>query len=397
MKYDFETFVERAGKDSTAADKVPFTVEPDEGIKKIPMWVADMSFPTAPFIINAIRARLETPSFGYFELPEEYYAAIINWQKVRNGVEGLGKEDITYENGVLGGVCSAVRAFTAPVDNVLVHSPTYVGFTGTMKRLGRNLIHSPLVRDADGIWRMDYEDMERKIKDFGIHLAIFCSPHNPTGRVWELDELEKAVELFKRNDVLVISDEIWSDIIMPGYKHIPFQSVSEDAKNMTMAFYAPSKTFSLAGLVGSYGIIYNRYLRDRVLRASESAIYNVPNVLSMRALIGAFSEEGMLWTDEMCSVIEENLDYACTFIKEYFPGVSVMKPQGTYMLYLDCSEWCREHKETVQELQMRGVKAGVIWQDGEAFVMKDTIRMNLALPTRVLKEAMERLKEKAFV
>ena len=397
MKYDFETFVERAGKDSTAADKVPFPVQPDKGIKKIPMWVADMSFPAAPFIIDAIRQRLETPSFGYFALPEEYYAAIIDWQRIRNGVEGLSKKDISYENGVLGGVCSAVKAFTSPGDNILVHSPTYVGFTGTMKRLGRNLIHSPLVRDGEGIWRMDYEDMERKIKDFGIHLAIFCSPHNPAGRVWEREELEKAVELFKRNDVLVISDEIWSDIIMPGHKHIPLQSISEDAKNMTMAFYAPSKTFSLAGLVGSYGIIYNRYLRDRVHRESESAIYNECNVLSMRALIGAYSEEGMVWTDEMCSVIERNLEYACSFIKENFPGVSVMKPQGTYMLYLDCSEWCREHNETVQALQYRGVKAGVIWQDGETFVMKNTIRMNLALPTHVLKEAMDRLKEKAFI
>lgn len=397
MKYDFETFVERAGKDSTAADKVPFRVEPDKGVKKIPMWVADMSFPAAPFIIDAIRQRLETPSFGYFALPEEYYKAIIDWQRIRNGVEGLSKENISYENGVLGGVCSAVKAFTSPGDNILVHSPTYVGFTGTMKRLGRNLIHSPLVRDSEGIWRMDYEDMERKIKEFGIHLAIFCSPHNPTGRVWTLEELEKVIDLFKRNDVLVISDEIWSDIIMPGYKHIPLQSVSEDAKNMTMAFYAPSKTFSLAGLVGSYGIIYNSYLRDRVHRESESAIYNECNVLSMRALIGAYSKEGMVWADEMCSVIDGNLEYACGFIKENFPGVSVMKPQGTYMLYLDCSEWCREHNETVQDLQYRGVKAGVIWQDGEAFVMKNTIRMNLALPLRVLKEAMERLKEKAFV
>ena len=397
MKYDFETFVERAGKDSTAADKVPFPVEPDKGVKKIPMWVADMSFPAAPFIIDAIRQRLETPSFGYFALPEEYYKAIIDWQRIRNGVEGLSKENISYENGVLGGVCSAVKAFTSPGDNILVHSPTYVGFTGTMKRLGRNLIHSPLVRDSEGIWRMDYEDMERKIKEFSIHLAIFCSPHNPTGRVWTLEELEKVIDLFKRNDVLVISDEIWSDIIMPGYKHIPLQSVSEDAKNMTMAFYAPSKTFSLAGLVGSYGIIYNSYLRDRVHRESESAIYNECNVLSMRALIGAYSKEGMDWADEMCSVIEGNLEYACGFIKENFPGVKVMKPQGTYMLYLDCSEWCREHNETVQDLQYRGVKAGVIWQDGEAFVMKNTIRMNLALPLRVLKEAMERLKEKAFV
>ncbi len=397
MKYDFETFVERAGKDSIAQDKVPFPAEPDPGVKKIPMWVADMSFPTAPFILDAIRARLETPSFGYFEHPQEYFDAIIRWQKERNGVEGLKKEDIGYENGVLGGVCSAVRAFTAPGDNILVHSPTYVGFTGTMKRLGRNLVHSPLVRDAQGVWRMDYEDMERKIRENGIHFAIFCSPHNPTGRVWEREELERMMELFEKYEVLVASDEIWSDIIMPGHKHIPLQSLSEKARNMTMAFYAPSKTFSLAGLVGSYSIIYEPYLRNRVRRASESAIYNVSNVLSMRALMGAYSDEGMEWTDQMCAVIDENLGYACDFIRENFPGVQVTRPQGTYMLYLDCAGWCRDHGETVQQLQLRGVKAGVIWQDGEAFVMPQTIRMNLALPKAMLKEAMQRLKEKAFV
>lgn len=205
------------------------------------------------------------------------------------------------------------------------------------------------------------------------------------------------MEVFAANDCLVISDEIWSDIIMPGHKHIPTQSVSADARERTMAFYAPSKTFSLAGLIGSYHIIYNTYLRDRVVRQSEVSHYNDCNVLSLHALLGAYSPAGEEWADEMCRVIDANHEYACNFIRDNFKGVRVMRPEGTYMLYLDCADWCREHGVTIHELQERGVRAGVIWQDGEAFMLKDTIRMNLALPHSLLEEAMQRLKEKAFV
>ena len=397
MKYDFSTFVYRAGKDSLANDVVPFDFQPEEGVGRIPMWIADMSFPTAPFILQAIRDRLEVPSFGYFALPKEYFDAIRKWQSVRNGVEGIADECIGYENGVLGGVSAAVQAFTSPGDRILLHSPTYIGFTHTLNDTGRPIVHSPLVRDENGIWRMDYEDMDRKLKENHIHFAIFCSPHNPTGRVWERWEIEKAMEVYAANDCVVVSDEIWSDIIMPGSRHIPTQSVSEDAKNRVIAFYAPSKTFSLAGLVGSYHIVYNPYLRERLVRRSEMSHYNDANVLSVRALIGAFTEEGFAWTDQMVAAIDRNLDYACTFIRENFPGVRVMKPQGTYMLYLDCGDWCREHGTDIRELQRRGVMAGVIWQDGEAFVMKDTIRMNLALPFDMLADAMERLKKYAFI
>ena len=194
---------------------------------------------------------------------------------------------------MLGGVSSAVQAFTSPGDKILIHSPTYVGFTHTIDNIGRVIVHSELKRDAGGVWRMDYEDMDRKIRENGIHFAIFCSPHNPTGRVWERREIEKAIEVYAANNCIVVSDEIWSDIIMPGYKHIPTQSVSEDARNRVIAFYAPSKTFSLAGLVGSYHVIYNKYLRDRVMRLSEMSHYNECNVLSTHALIGAFSPEGV--------------------------------------------------------------------------------------------------------
>ena len=398
MKYDFTTVLDRHGRDSEAFDKIPFAgVRPDEGFDVIPMWVADMSFPCAPSVMNAIYKRMEMPNFGYFELPKEYFDCIIDWQSRRNGVEGLRPEHIGYENGVLGGVSSAVQAFSAPGDKILVHSPTYVGFTHTMDDTGRIIIHSELKRDENGIWRMDYEDMDRKLKENNIHLAIFCSPHNPCGRVWERWEIERAMEVYAANDCVVISDEIWSDIIMPGHRHIPTQSVSEDARNRVIAFYAPSKTFSLAGLVGSYHIIYNKYLRDRVVRQSAMTHYNDLNVLSVRALTGAFCREGEEWAEEMISVIDENIDYACKFISENFPGVSFMRPQGTYMLVLDCGEFCRAKGITITELQHRGIRCGVIWQNGEAFIYPNSIRMNLALPKSRLIEAMDRLKKYVFI
>ena len=279
---------------------------------------------------------------------------------------------------------------------MLVHSPTYVGFLEDVGQMGYHLVGSDLIRDAEGVWRMDYEDMEAKIRQHHIHTMIFCSPHNPTGRVWEREELEKAFEIFARNDVYVVSDEIWSDLTLDGYQHIPLQSVSEDARNRTVAFYAPSKTFNLAGLVGSYHIIYNDYLRARIKRQSALSVYNAMNVLSMHALIGAYKEEGMEWVDELRQVLTKNIDYAYDFIKSNFKGVEVSKPQGTYMLLLDCGEWLSNHGKTLDELLLSGVEVGVLWQDGRQFDRPDSIRMNLALPLSRVEEAFERLKKYAF-
>lgn len=397
MPYDFTTVLDRRGMDSIAADIVPWDVSVDEGFDAIPMWIADMAYPVAPPVLDAMQKRLEFPSLGYYAMSDDYYDSILSWQRRRHDAEGLEREHIGYENGVLGGVAAAVQAFTAPGEKILVHSPTYVGFTHTVGNLGRVLVHSPLRRDEDGIWRMDYADMEEKIAVEHIHLVIFCSPHNPAGRVWERAELEKAMAIFEKHDCLVISDEIWSDIVMPGFRHIPTQSVSEDARRRTIAFYAPSKTFSLAGLVGSYHIVYNRTLRERLVRQSELSHYNSCNVLSMHALLGAYSPEGERWAEEMIRAVDGNFAYACGFIAEHFPGVKVMRPQGTYMLFLDCHDWCAAHGVPIGELQRRAVRKGVIWQNGEDFVWPETIRMNLALPLSRLREAMERLKQYAFV
>ena len=394
MKYDFETIMERKGKDALALDALGNGFAPGvpkEGFDAIPMWVADMNFATVPTVCEAIRERLDHPAFGYFSPREEYYESIIRWQSTRNGVKGLLPKHIGYENGVLGGVLSALATFASKGDNVLVHSPTYMGFTGSLSNYGYHIVHTPLVKDSDGIWRMDFEDMEKKIVDNNIHAAIFCSPHNPTGRVWERWELERAMELYKKHDVYVVSDEIWSDIILFGGKHIPTQSVSEDAKNRTVAMYAPSKTFNLAGLIGAYHIIYNKRLRDRVDKESSLSHYNSMNMLSMYALIGAYKDEGYEWLDELCSVLSENVDYACRYIEKHFEGVSAQRPQGTYMIFMDCAEWLSKNGKTLDELLRLGWDVGVAWQDGRQHGGSSHIRLNVALPLSRVKEAFDRM------
>lgn len=401
MKYDFTSILDRHGKDAIAIDGLGTMPgfapsAPKDGFDAIPMWVADMNFPTVPTIPQAIIERAQHPAYGYFNLPDDYFDSIIRWHETRNGVTGLTREHIGYENGVLGGVISALNVICSKGDNVLLHSPTYIGFTKSLSNNGYSIIHSPLTKDDKGIWRMDFEDMEKKIVENQIHATVFCSPHNPCGRVWERWELEKAMELFKKHDVFVVSDEIWSDIILTGHKHIPLQSVSEDARQRTVAVYAPSKTFNLAGLVGSYHIIYNKWLRDRVLKESSLPHYNDANVLSIHALIGAYKPEGYEWLDELCQVLTGNIDYACDYIQNHFEGVSVVKPEGTYMLFVDCTQWCAKHGKTIEEVEKAAWDVGVALQDGRMFHGPCHLRLNLALPLVRVKEAFSRLDKYVF-
>ena len=379
MKFDFTTIMDRKGKDAIALDVDAAlkgkmlgveNVKIREGFSVIPMWVADMNFPTVPTVQEALIQRAGHPAFGYFSPSQEYYDAIIRWQQTRNGVTNLTEECIGYENGVLGGVVSALNVFCSKGDKVLLHSPTYIGFTSSLKNNGYDMVLSPLKRDEKGIWRMDYEDMERKLSSENIHAAVLCSPHNPCGRVW--------------------------DLILEGHRHIPTQSVSQDAKMRTAAFYAPSKTFNLAGLVGSYHIVYNKWIRDRMDKESSLSHYNSMNVLSMHALIGAYKPEGYEWVDQLCQVLTDNVNYAYDYITGHFDGVELARPEGTYMLFLDCTKWCQAHGKTLDELEAAGIQVGVLWQDGRPFHGSCSIRMNLALPNSLVKEAMERLDRYVF-
>ena len=400
MPYDFTTIMDRHNMDAIAVD-LPgapgFSITaPKEGFDVIPMWVADMNFPTVPTIPQAIIQRAQHTAYGYFSPRPEYFDAIIKWHKDHNGVEGLESKHIGYANGVLGGVVAAANVLCSKGDNILVHSPTYVGFTHALGDIGYKLVHSPLKLDEQGIWRMDFEDMEKKIVANKIHCAIFCSPHNPCGRVWERWEIEQAMELYKKHDVFVISDEIWSDLILEGYQHIPTQSVSEDAKMRTVAMYAPSKTFNLAGLVGSYSVIYNTWLKDRIDKEISLGHTNAMNVLSMYALIGAYQSEGYQWLEELRQVLTANVNYACDYIEKHFEGVTVSKPQGTYMLFVDCSGWCEKHGKTMDDVLAACYDVGVAVQDGRHFHGPCHMRMNLASPFSRIQEAFDRLDKYVF-
>ena len=403
MKYDFESIMNRHGLDAIAVDALGtgnrsfIPDKPEEGFDVIPMWVADMNFPTCPSIPKAMIERAEHPAYGYFDIRKEYYDEIIKWHESRNCVNGLTAECIGYENGVLGGALSALGVFCSKGDNVLLHSPTYIGFTNSLQNSGYNIVHSSLKKDARGIWRMDFEDMEEKIRSRRIHAAVFCSPHNPCGRVWTREEIFAFTELCRKYDVKIVSDEIWSDMILFGNRHIPTQSVSEDARNRTVALYAPSKTFNLAGLVGSYHIIYNPAIRDRVRKESSLSHYNNINIMSMYALIGAYLPEGYVWVDELLKVLGQNIDYACSFIEDRLPGVEVSKPEGTYMLFADCSQYCARTGKSLDDVLNAAWKVGVAIQDGRPFHGDCHTRINLALPLSRVKEAFDRLETYVFV
>lgn len=356
MKYDFTTLPDRHGRDAIAVDGLGKGFAPDAprpGFDAIPMWVADMNFVCLPTIQQTVIERVQHPAFGYFDPTPEYYDSIIRWQSVRNGVTGL-------------------------TDN------------------GYDIVHSPLVQDEADVWRMNYADMEKHLAEEHIHAAILCSPHNPCGRVWERWELEKAMELYKKYNVYVVSDEIWSDIILSGHRHIPTQSISEDARMRTAALYAPSKTFNLAGLIGSYHIVYDPWWRDRIAKESSLCHYNSMNVLSMHALIGAYRPEGYVWADELCETLTGNVDFACDYIARHFRGVRVAKPEGTYMLFVDCTDWCAAHGKSIQDVEKACWAVGAAVQDGVMFHGPCHLRINLASPRARIEEAFRRMDQYVF-
>ena len=386
---------ERHGMDARAVDVIPIpnaTVDEEWKDKIIPTWVADQSFKTCPAITKAIIERAKHPAFGYFAPRPEYFEGIKRWQKNQNGAD-VPTEAIVYANGLLGGVLTGLEVFCEKGAKVLLHAPTYIGFTNCIKNQGYEIVHSWLKKDAEGVWRMDFEDMEKVISTNNIHAMVFCTPHNPCGRVWEKWELEKMYELLEKYDVKVVSDEIWADCIHVGYKHLAPQLTNEWAKQNTIAFYAPSKTFNLAGFVGSYGVIYNKYWRDRWSKAASLSHYNDMNVLWMHAMIGAYSgEDGYEWVKSFKEAITENTAKIYEVLVNT-PGVEVAKPQGTFMVYAQFDKWLEDHNMTIEELQKLGVKYGVIWQDGRPFHAPNSIRMNMAIPTEAATEMAFRLKE----
>lgn len=354
----------------------------------IPMGIADMDLATPDFVIEAIQKRLEHPILGYFKPDQRFYDAIQGWQKKTYGIDGPYREEVICQTSVLGGVASALKTLTCTGEAVMVHAPGYFNFAQIIMGLGRQIVTSRLLWTGDQ-YAVDYEDMEQKAVDHQVKAFLLCSPHNPAGRVWSREELEKIAAVCERHKIPVIADEIWADLVF-SHTHIPFYTVSPWAADHTIAMYAPTKTFNMAGITIAYGVVKNPELRERFQGHCKSSHYNLPNVLSVEAMTAAY-ESGTEWKDRLCGYLKGNTEMAAAFFHRNYPELIVPEPQGTYLLWLD---FTRMNIGSDQLLERFG-KAGLYFNDGRSCINygDGCLRMNAAMPRERLKQVLRRFKE----
>ncbi|RKI69392.1 aminotransferase class I/II-fold pyridoxal phosphate-dependent enzyme [bacterium 1xD42-67] len=382
--YDFDQVLDHKGY-SRKWDAPRYPAAPEEPL--LPMWIADMDFAVPSCVLDAVRARMEHPVFGYCDTDPRFAQAVSDWAKVRRGVEDIAPEHVRYQNGSLGGVVSAIQTLVQPGGPVLVHLPNYNGFTKAIADAGCRLVGSPLVQDEAGLFRMDLADMEERILAEGIECLLFCSPHNPTGRVWEREELEGMCALCERLGVSIISDEVWADFVFAPARHISTAQISDYARRSTITLNGASKTFNLAGLHTSYSIVYDQALRERYHQASTASHYSAPNTLSVAALIGAYTG-GHQYVDELVAYIRQNMELAHGSISQQVPSVASYLPQGTYTMWLDFNGTGRSQEENARRM---GAK-GLVINPGSDYHGDNWFRMNLACPRSQVERALQALK-----
>ena len=382
MKYNFDQVIDRGG---TSAIKVEGLQENWGRTDLIPLWVADMDFATAPFVTEAIKKRCEHPVLGYTSKPESYYQAIINWNKVRYGLE-VEKEMIHFVPGIVPGLGMALNTFTEKGDKVLIQPPVYGPFHWLNTRGDRTLVTNPL-KLVDGMYRMDMEAFREQVK--GCKVFILCNPHNPGGVVWTEEELKEVAEICYEEGVLVFSDEIHADLTLPPHKHRPFAMVSEKARMNCVTFMSPSKAFNMPGLTASHALIFNPKLRRKFHAYLESCELDLGHVFAFLAIEAAYTH-GTEWLDQCLTYIQGNIDYVDEFLKSHTPKIKAIRPQASFWVWLDC----REMGLTQDALNDFFVdKAHLALNNGVAFGEEGEgfMRLNVASPRSVLEKAMKQL------
>ena len=354
----------------------------------IPMWIADTDFKCPEPIVKAIQKRAEHAIFGYPCIDKGYEEAVCGWQKRRFGWE-VKQSWVEYTPAVVPAIVYAMRAFTNPGDNVLVQMPAYHPFHQVIPHNGRYIAPNPLLHNEDGSWSIDWEDMEKKLSDPRTTMFLLCSPHNPTGKCFTRKELEKISELCIKYNVFVVSDEIHSDIIYKGFKHIPFGSISEAAANNCVVCVNPSKTFNIAGFRTGAAIIPNRNKHDRFYSEMENLKAFGRNIFGTLAVQTAYTKCDY-YADQLMEYLQGNLDYTHKFLQENIPQIKLGPIQATYLLWLDCKGLNMEHSKMMKFFLE---KAKVAMNDGYTFGPGGDgfMRLNIACPRAQLVEALERM------
>lgn len=382
MRFDFDHVIDRRGTSCVKWDAADRTYK---GTDLLPMWIADMDFPAAPAILEHLHQRVDQQVFGYGILPPAYYQAVINWMSRRHHCE-VRREWIVYNPGVVSALNYAVQAATQPGDEVLVNTPVYGPFYHAVEDSGRVLVKSPLKEDHL-YYTFDFEDMERRVTN-RTRALILCSPHNPVGRVWKLDELQQLADFCLRHDLIVIADEIHHDLVYQ--KHTVLLNVSPELAQRTILCTAPSKTFNLAGIQASNIIIPNEELRQKYRELVVRAHAHSAHSFVAAAVIGAY-DHSEAWLDQLIEYLEENMNFFCAGIEKELPQLRVRKPEGTYLAWVDCSELGLE-KDELKRFMVE--KCGLALSDGAGFGEEGArfARFNLACPRSTVAECLRRLK-----
>ena len=384
MNYNFDEVVCRKHTDALKLE----ALAPRWGrTDLLPMWVADMDFKTPPFIVEVMKKRMECEVFGYTAKPESWYEAIISWQKRRHKWT-ITKEMISFVPGVVPALAMAVQAFTQPGEKVMIQQPVYNPFAQVIRNNHRELVNCPLEL-KDGQYHINFKLFEKKIK--GCKLLLFCHPHNPGGRVWTREELKKVATICAQNNVIIVADEIHADLTLLPYEHIPFASVSEEAKQNSVVFASPSKAFNMAGLATSYAVIANPTLRRRFESYVEGNELAAGNVFAFNTVVAAYNK-GEEWLQQMLTYVQGNIDEVVSYIKENIPQLKVIIPQASYLVFIDFSALQLNQKDIVALCTNR---AHLALNDGSIYGEEGNgyMRINLACPRSVVRQALAQLKD----
>lgn len=384
MKYNFDEIINR---ENTASVKYDLRKDIFEKEDVIPMWVADMDFKTPDFIIKAIKDRANHEVFGYSFRPESYFLSIVNWLKRRHNW-GISEDWISFSPGIVPAVNMAILAFTEPNDKIIIQPPVYFPFFSAIKNNNRTIIENPL-KLKNGRYCFDLNDLEKKLAD--AKMLILSNPHNPGGSVWTKKELKRLGEMCLENNVLIMSDEIHADLVFKDFKFTPLASISKEIADSIVTFIAPSKTFNMAALSTSSVIASNKELKDKYDKVLDAIHVGLGNVFGTVASEAAYSY-GDEWLDQLMDYLSVNLDFTQEFLKEKIPQIKMIRPEGTYLVWLDCSELNLKEKD-LKEFMIKD--AGLGFNDGRMFGTggEGYMRMNIACPKQTLLNALINLEK----
>lgn len=389
MKYNFDEIIDRSKTNSRKCNPELYKDTYNGKTDLLPLWVADMDFRVAPPILRSMSNIIEHGILGYSVAEDDYYNSIIEWNKKRKDCN-IEREWITFSNGVVPALNYIIQTFTKEGDSILIQTPVYNPFRVSTENNGRKIVENQLI-DSNGYYTVDYEDFERKIVENNVKIFILCNPHNPVGRVWKKEELEKMGDICLKHNVLVVADEIHSDLIFKEYKHCSFLTLKDELKNNCIVCSAPSKTFNLAGLQTSFIFIANPDLRAKYQETMTKIRLEAPNIFGIAAVTAGYTkcEE---WLDELIQYLDGNRNYIEEYLKENIPEIKYVKPEGTYLAWLDFSEFLKSG-DSLENIFEERAKVAIDYGNWFGTAGEKYIRLNFASPRSILKEALDRIKK----